>query len=163
MHVVTSAAGECVTGSWTSVGRGGSGDRIVTVNVVVLADTVAADPVERTMPSGDEVLIGGSACSDHSSVLVGGRCYGCSKRDGPRTAEEAIFAGYRDPFTERPAYRRRHGRGWIAGRTLARELRAEAERRDREELSAEQQQTLVALLSIEDVPRSATGWLEAIG
>jgi hypothetical protein len=29
--------------------------RFVTVNVVVLAGTVAADPVERTMPSGDEV------------------------------------------------------------------------------------------------------------
>src|SRR5262245_5174373 len=28
---------------------------MVTVNVVVLAGTVAADPVERTMPSGDEV------------------------------------------------------------------------------------------------------------
>jgi single-strand DNA-binding protein len=27
----------------------------VAVNVVVLAGTVAADPVERTMPSGDEV------------------------------------------------------------------------------------------------------------
>jgi single-stranded DNA-binding protein len=28
---------------------------MVTVNVVVLAGTVAADPVERRMPSGDEV------------------------------------------------------------------------------------------------------------
>ena len=28
---------------------------MVTVNVVVLAGTVAADPVERTLPSGDEV------------------------------------------------------------------------------------------------------------
>ena len=28
---------------------------MVTVNVVVLAGTVSADPVERTMPSGDEV------------------------------------------------------------------------------------------------------------
>ena len=28
---------------------------MVTVNVVVLAGTVAADPVDRTMPSGDEV------------------------------------------------------------------------------------------------------------
>ncbi len=28
---------------------------MVTVNVVVLAGTVAADPVQRTMPSGDEV------------------------------------------------------------------------------------------------------------
>src|SRR5262245_28096751 len=28
---------------------------MVTVNVVVLAGTVATDPVERTMPSGDEV------------------------------------------------------------------------------------------------------------
>jgi single-stranded DNA-binding protein len=28
---------------------------MVTVNVVVLAGTVAADPVARTMPSGDEV------------------------------------------------------------------------------------------------------------
>jgi single-strand DNA-binding protein len=28
---------------------------VVTVNVVVLAGTVAADPVERRMPSGDEV------------------------------------------------------------------------------------------------------------
>src|SRR4029453_11163765 len=35
--------------------RGGNGDRMVTVNVVVLAGTVAADPVDRTMPSGDEV------------------------------------------------------------------------------------------------------------
>jgi single-stranded DNA-binding protein len=30
---------------------------MVTVNVVVLAGTVAADPVERRMPSGDEVVI----------------------------------------------------------------------------------------------------------
>jgi single-strand DNA-binding protein len=39
--------------------EGGSRDvdagRMVTVNVVVLAGTVAADPVERRMPSGDEV------------------------------------------------------------------------------------------------------------
>ena len=28
---------------------------MVTVNVVVLAGTVAADPVDRTLPSGDEV------------------------------------------------------------------------------------------------------------
>jgi single-strand DNA-binding protein len=28
---------------------------MVTVNVVVLAGTVSADPVERTMPSGDQV------------------------------------------------------------------------------------------------------------
>jgi single-strand DNA-binding protein len=28
---------------------------VVTVNVVVLAGTVAADPVDRTMPSGDQV------------------------------------------------------------------------------------------------------------
>jgi single-stranded DNA-binding protein len=28
---------------------------MVTVNVVVLAGTVAADPVQRRMPSGDEV------------------------------------------------------------------------------------------------------------
>jgi single-strand DNA-binding protein len=28
---------------------------MVTVNVVVLAGTVAAEPVERTMPSGDEI------------------------------------------------------------------------------------------------------------
>jgi single-stranded DNA-binding protein len=28
---------------------------MVSVNVVVLAGTVAADPVERRMPSGDEV------------------------------------------------------------------------------------------------------------
>jgi single-stranded DNA-binding protein len=28
---------------------------MVTVNVVVLAGTVASDPVERRMPSGDEV------------------------------------------------------------------------------------------------------------
>src|SRR6266545_2151887 len=33
----------------------GSSHRMVTVNVVVLAGTVAADPVDRTMPSGDEV------------------------------------------------------------------------------------------------------------
>ena len=31
------------------------GADIVTVNVVVLAGTVAADPVQRRMPSGDEV------------------------------------------------------------------------------------------------------------
>lgn len=31
---------------------------MVTVNVVVLAGTVAADPVERRMPSGDEVVRG---------------------------------------------------------------------------------------------------------
>jgi len=30
---------------------------MVTVNVVVLAGTVAADPVERRMPSGDEVPV----------------------------------------------------------------------------------------------------------
>lgn len=30
---------------------------MVTVNVVVLAGTVAADPVERRMPSGDEVTV----------------------------------------------------------------------------------------------------------
>src|SRR4029079_15804151 len=34
---------------------GTAGTRSVAVNVVVLAGTVAADPVERTMPSGDEV------------------------------------------------------------------------------------------------------------
>ncbi len=28
---------------------------MVTVNVVVLAGTISADPVERRMPSGDEV------------------------------------------------------------------------------------------------------------
>jgi single-strand DNA-binding protein len=54
-----------VYGSSVSVGggtvrpEGGSRDvdagRMVTVNVVVLAGTVAADPVERRMPSGDEV------------------------------------------------------------------------------------------------------------
>jgi single-stranded DNA-binding protein len=38
-------------------------DRMVTVNVVVLAGTVAADPVERTMPSGDEVA--GVSCRSH--------------------------------------------------------------------------------------------------
>jgi single-stranded DNA-binding protein len=30
---------------------------MVSVNVVVLAGTVAADPVERRMPSGDEVTV----------------------------------------------------------------------------------------------------------
>jgi single-stranded DNA-binding protein len=36
---------------------------MVTVNVVVLAGTVAADPVERRMPSGDEVshMLSGTA------------------------------------------------------------------------------------------------------
>jgi single-stranded DNA-binding protein len=29
----------------------------VAVNVVVLAGTIAADPVERQMPSGDEVTV----------------------------------------------------------------------------------------------------------
>jgi single-strand DNA-binding protein len=44
-----------------SVGEGGYGRlaegrrNMVTVNVVVLAGTVAADPVQRRMPSGDEV------------------------------------------------------------------------------------------------------------
>jgi single-strand DNA-binding protein len=33
----------------------GRWDVVVTVNVVVLAGTVAADPVQRRMPSGDEV------------------------------------------------------------------------------------------------------------
>jgi single-stranded DNA-binding protein len=37
---------------------------MVTVNVVVLAGTVAADPVERTMPSGDEVPRVSSRCHD---------------------------------------------------------------------------------------------------
>jgi single-strand DNA-binding protein len=36
------------------LGRRKGGD-MVTVNVVVLAGTVAADPVQRRMPSGDEV------------------------------------------------------------------------------------------------------------
>jgi single-strand DNA-binding protein len=34
-------------------GKGGAA--VVTVNVVVLAGTIAADPVERRMPSGDEL------------------------------------------------------------------------------------------------------------
>src|SRR5512134_304457 len=38
-----------------SVRRGRGEWSVVTVNVVVLAGTVAADPVERRMPSGDEV------------------------------------------------------------------------------------------------------------
>src|SRR5437016_10263573 len=36
-------------------GRASKGGSMVTVNVVVLAGTVAADPVQRQMPSGDEV------------------------------------------------------------------------------------------------------------
>src|SRR5205814_4742137 len=31
------------------------GEAMVTVNVVVLAGTIAADPVERQLPSGDEI------------------------------------------------------------------------------------------------------------
>ena len=37
---------------------------MVTVNVVVLAGTVAADPVERRMPSGDEVTVVQTAYTD---------------------------------------------------------------------------------------------------
>ena len=35
--------------------RAGRGRTLLTINVVVLAGTVAADPVTRRMPSGDEV------------------------------------------------------------------------------------------------------------
>jgi len=38
-----------------TVAAGKEGSRMVTVNVVVLAGTVAADPVERQMPSGDQI------------------------------------------------------------------------------------------------------------
>jgi len=40
-----------VEGGWYEDG----GCDVVTVNVVVLAGTISADPVERRMPSGDEV------------------------------------------------------------------------------------------------------------
>jgi single-stranded DNA-binding protein len=33
----------------------GKGEPMVTVNVVVLAGTIASDPVERQLPSGDEI------------------------------------------------------------------------------------------------------------
>ena len=39
---------------------------MVTVNVVVLAGTVAADPVERRMPSGDEVT--GVSCRGYDDT-----------------------------------------------------------------------------------------------
>jgi single-stranded DNA-binding protein len=39
---------------------------MVTVNVVVLAGTVAADPVQRRMPSGDEVTELFSGCHDET-------------------------------------------------------------------------------------------------
>jgi single-stranded DNA-binding protein len=44
---------------------------MVTVNVVVLAGTVAADPVERRMPSGDEVTVVSSRCHDDTHESAG--------------------------------------------------------------------------------------------
>ena len=48
---------------------------MVTVNVVVLTGTVAADPVERRMPSGDEVVEfrEGMVASDDIGICGGGR------------------------------------------------------------------------------------------
>ena len=45
----------CGIGSGSPGRRNEVGADIVTVNVVVLAGTVAADPIQRRMPSGDEV------------------------------------------------------------------------------------------------------------
>jgi single-strand DNA-binding protein len=39
----------------SSAASPGKDDAMVTVNVVVLAGTIAAEPVERQLPSGDEV------------------------------------------------------------------------------------------------------------
>ena len=61
---------------------------MVTVNVVVLAGTVAADPVERRMPSGDEVPV----VSDGSSV---GRQF--SAKPGPVKAHSSTIAYHADP------------------------------------------------------------------
>jgi single-stranded DNA-binding protein len=53
---------------------------MVTVNVVVLAGTVAAEPVERRMPSGDEVT------ELRLSVPEAGEaaCCRCRSRSGTR-------------------------------------------------------------------------------
>ena len=51
----TRSVSQDVSVSADKVGRRKGGEHMVTVNVVVLAGTVAADPVQRRMPSGDEV------------------------------------------------------------------------------------------------------------
>ena len=47
--------GGCYVVARSSPRSKGAHDTMVSVNVVVLAGTVAADPVQRQMPSGDEV------------------------------------------------------------------------------------------------------------
>src|SRR3954470_9759399 len=49
----------------------GRGRTLLTVNVVVLAGTVAADPVTRRMPSGDEVTE--VSCRGHDGTHARGR------------------------------------------------------------------------------------------
>ena len=56
-----------------TVRRGRGGSMMVTVNVVVLAGTVAADPVERRMPSGDEVADYRLRDSAQADLLYGQR------------------------------------------------------------------------------------------
>src|SRR2546426_2206807 len=66
---------------------------MVTVNVVVLAGTVAADPVERRMPSGDEVTeLRLSVPEAGKRLLPFG---GCVARDGRQARAEGHLQGGR--------------------------------------------------------------------
>jgi hypothetical protein len=63
----------------------------------------------------------GLPCDEHGGVTVGGLCYWHAKTAARPSTEQETFAGWRDPFTERPAYRAQHGPKWRAavGEALA--------------------------------------------
>jgi single-stranded DNA-binding protein len=76
----------------------------VSVNVVVLAGRVAADPVERRMPSGDEVTeLRLSVPAKGDDVLVYGQLVRRFYRSGAgaRSLTEVVAAGIKK--LERPA------------------------------------------------------------